>query len=111
MTRPLTREEVEVDYEKNTGRIIAESFRGRDPVAVPAALVPGHGPFAWGRTPEEAVKNAIGLEFTARAAFQTLVLNPEAAGLPDYVLDKHYRRKHGPDAYYGQKESPNESID
>lgn len=103
LARPLTREEVESNYERNTGLAVVESFRGRDPMAVPAVLAPGHGPFAWGRTPEEALQNAVALEFTARASFLALTLNPEAAALPEFILKKHYERKHGPRAYYGQK--------
>ncbi|MDW7759775.1 MAG: L-ribulose-5-phosphate 4-epimerase AraD [Acidobacteriota bacterium] len=103
LARPLTKKEVESEYERNTGRTVVESFRGRDPMTVPAVLAPGHGPFVWGRTPEEAVQNAVALEFTARAAFLALTLNPEAAALPEFILNKHYQRKHGPRAYYGQK--------
>lgn len=103
LARPLTREEVESDYERNTGRAVVDSFRGHDPMTVPAVLAPGHGPFVWGKTPEEAVQNAVALEFTARAAFLALTLNPEASALPEFILNKHYQRKHGPRAYYGQK--------
>lgn len=103
LARPLTKEEVETAYERNIGRVISETFARRDPMAVPAVLAPGHGPFVWGRTPEEAVQNAVALEFSARTAFRTLTLNPESAALPGYILNKHYERKHGPRAYYGQK--------
>ena len=103
LARPLTREEVESEYERNTGLAVVESFRGHDPMTVPAVLAPGHGPFVWGKTPEEAVQNAVALEFTARAAFLALTLNPEAGALPEFILNKHYQRKHGPRAYYGQK--------
>lgn len=105
-TRTLTREEVAEDYERHIGRVIAETFRGRDPMAVPAVLAAGHGPFAWGQTPEEAVQNSIALEFSARTALLTLAILPDPDPLPDYILNKHYERKHGPRAYYGQKKEP-----
>ena len=107
-TRPLTREETGEDYEANTGLVIAECIRerGEEPLAVPAALVCGHGPFTWGRTAAEAVYHAVVLETTAEMALKTLLLRPEAS-LPGYILDKHYRRKHGPYAYYGQTREEN----
>lgn len=101
-TRELTREEVETDYEKNTGKVILETVGDRDPIAIPGIVVKNHGPFAWGANPAEAVYHAVVLEKVAEMALCTLSLNPDAA-MPQYVLDKHYRRKHGPDAYYGQK--------
>ncbi len=102
--RALTAGEVRGDYEANTGLVIIECFRQRrlDPVAVPAALVRGHGPFAWGAGPAEAVGNAIALESVARMALAALQLNPRARPLPAHVLNKHYLRKHGPGATYGQ---------
>jgi L-ribulose-5-phosphate 4-epimerase len=104
ITRPLTDDEVKTDYELNTGRVIVERFvaDGIDPLAVPGVLVPGHGPFAWGPTPEKAVANAIVLEEVAKLNFYTLALNPQAGPLAQVVLDKHFQRKHGPGAYYGQ---------
>jgi L-ribulose-5-phosphate 4-epimerase len=99
-TRPLTEQEVAENYELNTGKVICENVKE----FVPAILVAGHGPFTWGKDAAEAVYHAVVLEAVARMAFHTLQLNPEAA-LPDYVLDKHFARKHGPHAYYGQKKS------
>ena len=97
-TRPLTEQEVAENYELNTGKVICENVKE----FVPAILVAGHGPFTWGKDAAEAVYHAVILEAVARMAFHTLQLNPEAA-LPEYVLDKHFARKHGPHAYYGQK--------
>ena len=103
-TRPLSPGETADAYERNTGRVIAETFsiRRLDPDAIPAALVRNHGPFAWGVSPGEAVLHAVVLEIVAGMNLDTLALNP-AAALPPHVLDKHFRRKHGPDAYYGQE--------
>ena len=97
--------ELDLDYEKSTGLVIAELFRERklDPVAVPGALCRCHGPFAWGKDPAQAVYHASVLEECAKMAMWTLRLNPEAQPVPQYLLDKHYFRKHGPGAYYGQK--------
>lgn len=104
--RVLTREEVAGDYELETGRVIAEHFeaRGLDPAAIPAVLARCHGPFAWGRDAMEAVHNAVVLEEVAMMAYHTecLPAAPRSA-MPAYILDKHYQRKHGPQAYYGQK--------
>ena len=113
VTRLLTEEEVRSDYEEHTGRVVVERFEqgGLDPHAVPGVLVAGHGPFAWGRNPAEAVANARALEEAACLAFRTLALNPEAAPLPAYLLDKHYLRKHGPGAYYGQAPRPGSEED
>lgn len=104
VTDPLTDHEIEEEYELNTGRVIVECFRRRhiDPVAVPGVLVAGHAPFAWGPTPEKAVENAIVLEFAAQMALNSLMLAPDAAPVPRALLDKHFHRKHGPTAYYGQ---------
>jgi L-ribulose-5-phosphate 4-epimerase len=102
VTRPVTSAEVEA-YEANTGRVIIERFHLLDPTATPAVLVAGHGPFAWGRDVADSVKNAIALESVAEMAIGTLQLNANAPTLEQFVLDKHYHRKHGPDAYYGQK--------
>lgn len=104
VTRRLRDDEVHTAYEHNTGVVIAECFRERgvDPAAVPGVLVAGHGPFAWGESPRKAVENAVALEATARMALDTLRLNPDAPGIGRVLLDKHYLRKHGAGAYYGQ---------
>lgn len=102
-TRHLTAREVAEAYEWNTGVVIAETFRDRDPEAVPAVLVCKHGPFAWGGSCRKAVENALILEETARLALLTEQLQPGVAPAPQYLLDKHYFRKHGANAYYGQK--------
>lgn len=103
VSRSLTRDEVQEAYEKNTGRVIVETVKetGREPLAVPGVLVRNHGPFTWGKDPAEAVYHSVVLEEIAEMAWKTLQLNPSAA-LPPYVLEKHYQRKHGPRAYYGQ---------
>ena len=104
VTREMRPEEVASDYELNTGRVIVERFRdGKiDPASVPGVLVASHAPFAWGSTPEKAVENAIVLEFTAQMALAGLSLTPDIKPIPGYLLDKHFLRKHGPQAYYGQ---------
>lgn len=104
VSRSLTRDEVQEAYEKNTGRVIVETVKemGREPLAVPCVLVRNHGPFTWGKDPAEAVYHSVVLEEIAEMAWKTLQLNP-AAALPPYILEKHYQRKHGPKAYYGQK--------
>ncbi len=102
-TRPLTREEIESDYEKNTGVVIANTFENIDPEAMPAVLVANHGPFAWGKDARDAVHNAVVLEQVALMAMQTEMLNPNITSVSDYIKDKHYYRKHGENAYYGQK--------
>lgn len=91
-------------YEHNTGEVIAECFRtrGLDPAQVPAVLLPHHGPFAWGPDPEHALQNAIALEQVAKMAALTYQINPEAPAIPGSLLDKHFLRKHGAGAYYGQ---------
>lgn len=101
--RELTKEEVESDYETNTGKVIVETIENRriDPIAVPGIVVKNHGPFAWGKSPENAVYNAVVMEKVAEMDLKTLILNPKAE-MKQYVLDKHYMRKHGPNAYYGQ---------
>jgi L-ribulose-5-phosphate 4-epimerase len=104
VTRLLTEAEVAAGYEEQTGAVIVETFRGRglDPLELPAALVASHGPFAWGETPEEAVEQAIALEAVAELALRTLALAPAAPPLAEHVLERHFTRKHGPAAYYGQ---------
>jgi L-ribulose-5-phosphate 4-epimerase len=102
-TRALTPREIRSDYEANTGRVIVETFRKSNPLEQPAVLVAGHGPFAWGRDVAEAVHNAGVLEFVARLAGETLRLNPKTKPITPALLDKHFLRKHGTKAYYGQK--------
>jgi len=109
VTRLLTPKEVREDYEGNTGKIIVERFAQKktlDPLHMPAVLVAGHGPFAWGRTSAEAVRNTLVLEMSAKMAVLTWVANDRAARLPSHILQKHFERKHGPNAYYGQKRKP-----
>ena len=103
-TRSLSREEVEGPYEENIGRVIIETVqaRGQEVLAVPGVIVRNHGPFAWGCDAAESVYHAVVLETVAEMAWKTLWLNPESQ-LPDYILDRHYFRKHGANAYYGQK--------
>lgn len=103
--RHLTPEELDEDYERNTGRGIVETFaqRGVDPAHVPAVICASHGPFTWGKDPAQAVYHASVLEEVAKMALLTRQINPNAAPAPQHVLDKHFMRKHGPDAYYGQK--------
>ena len=104
VTRPMRRDEVEQDYEKNTGLVIAETFRtaGRSPSEVQAVLVANHGPFAWGADAAKAVENARVLEYLARLEWRVRTIAPGAEPPDDFLVDKHYRRKHGPKAYYGQ---------
>ncbi|MCE5189366.1 MAG: L-ribulose-5-phosphate 4-epimerase [Eubacteriales bacterium] len=102
VTRPLTNGEIAGDYELETGNVIVETMRGIDPVAMPAILVQEHGPFTWGRNPDEAVYHAAVLEEAAMMAWHTLQMNPKAK-LNPALLDKHYLRKHGKNAYYGQE--------
>ncbi|MBM6592478.1 L-ribulose-5-phosphate 4-epimerase [Microvirga pudoricolor] len=101
-TRELTREEIEGDYVHATGVAIVDSFGNRDPMEAPAALVADHGPFCWGATPAEAVHNAVVLEAVARMAYHTIALKPDSAGITQALLDRHYKRKHGAAATYGQ---------
>jgi len=102
-TRALTPREIKGDYEANTGQVIVETFDRLDPMQHPAVLVAGHGPFTWGRDVEEAGHNAAVLEFVARLASETLHLNPKAKPMESALLNKHFLRKHGKNAYYGQK--------
>ncbi len=104
-TRNLTAQEVEEDYERNTGLVIIETFKARklDPVAIPGVNCRCHGPFAWGKDPAQAVYHAVVMEEVAKMALYTVTLDPAASAAPQHVLDKHYLRKHGPNAYYGQK--------
>ena len=103
-TRRLNPQEVDQNYEQNTGKVIVETFSDLklDPLQRPGILVNGHGPFSWGKDPHEAVHKAIVLEYIAKMAFLTLQINKETSPLEEYLLQKHFLRKHGPDAYYGQ---------
>ena len=103
-TRNLTAQEVNEDYELNTGKVIAETFSQRklDPLAVPGVICRSHGPFTWGKNPAKAVYHAVVLEEVAKMAMYTVNVDPQSAPAPQYVLDKHYLRKHGANAYYGQ---------
>ena len=103
-TRKLTESEVKNRYELETGNVIIETFHKQniDPLAVPAVLIDGHGPFSWGKNAHEAVHNAVVLEQVAKMAHHALTMN-KVTGIDQYLLDKHYLRKHGKDAYYGQE--------
>lgn len=101
-TRPMVVDEMTAEYEENTGRVIVESLTERSAMTIPAILVASHGPYAWGSTVAEAVDNAFVLEHVACMAFETLVINPQIPGMSQTLLTKHYGRKHGPQAYYGQ---------
>jgi len=102
-TRAMTPPEIQTDYEKNTGAVIIETFETLNPLEHPAVLVASHGPFTWGKDVATAVQNAEILEFVARLASETLRLNPATPPMASALLDKHFLRKHGPQAYYGQK--------
>ena len=102
-TRFLTPEEIERGYEAETGHIIEEAFEGINPMHTPGVLVRGHGPFTWGKDAGESVYHAVVLEENARMALNTLLLAPEVSPLPEAMQNKHYERKHGANAYYGQK--------
>ena len=103
-TRELTEEEVHSDYELNTGKVIVETIKERNikPLAVPGIVVRNHGPFTWGKDAAASVYHAVVMETIAEMDIKTLLINPEAR-MEQYILDKHYMRKHGPDAYYGQR--------
>lgn len=102
ITRALSREEIETDYELNTGKVILEAFENRASLSTPAVLVIGHGPFTWGVSWEKAIENAIALELCAAMAIDALLLNTQGATLCSHLQSKHHSRKHGPQAYYGQ---------
>jgi L-ribulose-5-phosphate 4-epimerase len=105
-TRKMTKEEIQGEYERETGLVIRETFRGKDPDAIPAVLVHSHGPFVWGADPADAVHNAVVLEEIAFMNFNTATLEPAVSPMQQELLEKHYLRKHGVNAYYGQvKES------
>jgi L-ribulose-5-phosphate 4-epimerase len=103
LTRFPTKEEVEEAYELHTGKIIIERFQKLDPVNTPGVLVAGHAPFAFGKNALDSVRNALILERVAEMALATLQINSSIKKLPEYISEKHYQRKHGPNAYYGQK--------
>ncbi|WKT01068.1 L-ribulose-5-phosphate 4-epimerase [Gallibacterium salpingitidis] len=102
-SRALTEQEIKEAYEKNTGKVIIETIQQQDPLAIPGIVVSEHGPFAWGNSPDNAVHNAVVLEEVAKMALFSKLLNPELTRIDQHILDKHYFRKHGSDAYYGQK--------
>lgn len=101
-TRLMKEEEIKGEYEKETGTVIIETFKNIDPMSIPSCLVHSHGPFSWGKDPMEAVHNAVVLEELSYMAFNTEMLNPDIKEMQQALLDKHYLRKHGKNAYYGQ---------
>ena len=101
-TRLMTNEEIAGEYEKETGKVIIEAFDGKNPEAVPGVLVHSHGPFAWGKDASEAVHNAVVMEEVAFMAFHAMMLSPNLQDMQQELLDKHFLRKHGKNAYYGQ---------
>lgn len=103
VTRNLSRKETIENYEKNTGLVIIETFETLNPEEIPAVLVANHGPFMWGRDPQDAVFHAVIVEYLAKMEIHTRLLNHEAPRPPQYLVDKHYQRKHGVNAYYGQQ--------
>lgn len=101
-TRKMTVAEIQGEYEKETGTVIKETFQGKDADTIPAVLVYSHGPFTWGKDPMDAVHNAVALDEVAYMNFHTLLLEPHIPSMQQELLDKHYLRKHGANAYYGQ---------
>lgn len=101
-TRDMTKEEIMGDYEKDTGTVIIERFKGLNPAHIPGVLVKNHGPFAWGKDPHDAVHNAVVMEQVAKMAFISRQVNPQLT-MNSWLIEKHFSRKHGPNAYYGQK--------
>lgn len=102
-TRELTKQEIDEAYEKNTGKVIVETFKSKDEMAIPGVICSGHGPFTWGKNPDEAVYNAKVLEQCAQMAYYTENISNNSQRISQDLLDKHYLRKHGKNAYYGQK--------
>lgn len=102
-TRAMKSDEIKGEYEKETGTVIIEAFKNTDPMSIPAALVKSHGPFTWGTSAQDAVHNAVVLEEAAFMAYHALTLNRELSSMDKALMDKHYLRKHGANAYYGQK--------
>ena len=103
VTEVMTAEQIKSDYELNTGKVIVKRFAGMDPMEMPAVLVANHGPFTWGKTPYDAVEAAVVLEQIATMALGTININPNQNEISQHLCDKHYLRKHGKNAYYGQK--------
>ena len=103
VTEAMTPDEIQSDYEVNTGRVIVRRFADIDPMKMPAVLVANHGPFTWGKSPKDAVEAAVVLEQIAAMALGTIIINPNQNQIPQMLLDKHYLRKHGENAYYGQR--------
>lgn len=101
-TRDMTSEEINGEYEKETGAVIIEAFKGIDPMTIPAVLVKSHGPFTWGKNASDAVHNAVVLEEAAFMNYHTMQINPYTGRMKQELLDRHYLRKHGENAYYGQ---------
>jgi L-ribulose-5-phosphate 4-epimerase len=101
-TRLMTAREIEGDYEQETGKVIIETFSSLDPDSIPAVLIHSHGPFCWGKSPEKAVETAVVLEEVAFMQYHALMLNPDLTLMQKDLLDKHFLRKHGKNAYYGQ---------
>lgn len=102
-TRQMSESEVNGKYEVETGKVIVEIFKNINPDEIPGALVNSHGPFTWGRTPNDAVHNSVVLESVAEMAYHTIAINPAIIEMDSFLLDKHFLRKHGKQAYYGQK--------
>ena len=105
VTRVMTKKQIQSDYELNTGKIIVERFADTDPMQMPAVLVANHGPFTWGDSPAKAVEATVVLEHIAATALGTITISPEQGPVSDALLDKHYLRKHGKNAYYGQSQA------
>jgi L-ribulose-5-phosphate 4-epimerase len=105
LTEVMSDDEINGEYEENTGTVIIRAFKGLDPMTIPAVLVANHGPFAWGANPHEAAENAWMLEAAARMAYLTVTVNADATALGKTLHDRHFLRKHGKKAYYGQKKS------
>jgi L-ribulose-5-phosphate 4-epimerase len=105
VTRFLTEDEVQAGYERETGKAIIERFTGMSPSDTPAVLVAGHAPFIWGKNAKDAVRNSLILERIAEMALGSFQLNKDLTAIPAYIQEKHYQRKHGPRAYYGQRNS------
>jgi L-ribulose-5-phosphate 4-epimerase len=103
VTEVMTKDEIQGNYEQNTGKVIVKRFTGIDPMQMPAVLVANHGPFTWGKTPADAVEAMVVLEQIAIMALGTITINPNQGQIDKVLMDKHYLRKHGKDAYYGQK--------